>query len=135
MVRAGARGPALWGGPSAGPRIAPTGSGAKENAMFIARVRGNVVTTQKAKAMTGRKLLIIEPMQLDQAGADLKCTGRCFVAVDSVGAGEQDLVMVTQGSSARMTETTSSAPVDCVIIGIIDTINAAAKTVYNKIDH
>ena len=103
--------------------------------MFIARVRGNVVTTQKAKAMTGRKLLVIEPLQLDQAGGELKNTGRCFVAVDSVGAGEQDLVLVTQGSSARMTETTSSAPVDCVIIGIIDTVNAAAKTVYNKIDH
>ena len=100
--------------------------------MFIAKVRGNVVTTQKVKAMTGRKLLVIEPLQVDEAGTALKNTGRCLVAVDSLGAGEQDLVLVTQGSSARMTETTSTAPVDCVVIGIIDTITANNQTVYNK---
>jgi len=100
--------------------------------MFIARVRGNVVTTQKIKTMTGRKLLIIEPLQVSEDAKALKNTGRCFVAVDSIGAGTDDLVLVTQGSSARMTEATADAPVDCVVIGIIDTISAIRRTVYKK---
>ena len=99
--------------------------------MFIAKVKGNVVTTQKIEAMTGRKLLIIDPLRVDEAGGELICTGRTFVAVDAVGAGADDTVLVTQGSSARMTEITSDSPVDCVIIGIVDSIGAAGKTVYS----
>lgn len=100
--------------------------------MFIARVRGNVVTTQKVEKMSGRKLLVIEPLRVDEKGKDMTPTGRCFVAVDSIGAGTSDLVLVTQGSSARMTETTSDAPVDCVVIGIVDTISAEGADVYKK---
>ena len=100
--------------------------------MFMARVRGNVVTTQKVSKMSGRKLLIIEPLRVDEEGKDITPTGRCFVAVDSIGAGQDDLVLVTQGSSARMTETTSDAPVDCVVIGIIDTIGVLGETIYSK---
>ena len=100
--------------------------------MFIAKVKGNVVTTQKVESMSGRKLLIIEPMRLDEAGKDLIGTGRSFVAVDSVGAGSDELVLATQGSSARMTDTTSDAPVDCVIIGIVDSVGAAGQSVYSK---
>jgi len=100
--------------------------------MFIARVRGNVVTTQKVETMMGRKLLIVEPMRVDEKQKKLYPTDRNFVAVDSVGAGTQDLVLVTQGSSARMTSTTEKAPVDCVIIGIIDTVFADEGEVYRK---
>jgi ethanolamine utilization protein EutN len=100
--------------------------------MFIARVRGNVVTTQKVAKMTGRKLLIIEPLRVHEDGSDMTATGRCFVAVDSVGAGVDEVVLVTQGSSARMTEGTSDAPVDCVIIGIVDTVATGEQTVYHK---
>jgi len=100
--------------------------------MFIARVTGNVVTTQKVVKMTGRKLLVVEPMRVDEKAKTLAPTGRCFVAVDSLDAGTDDLVLVTQGSSARMTDGTGDAPVDCVVIGIIDTITAQSKTVYNK---
>lgn len=101
--------------------------------MFIARVRGNVVTTQKVTRMTGRKLLIIEPLRVGEDGSgDFLPTGRTFVAVDSIGAGTEDLVLVTQGSSARMTDGTSDAPVDCVIIGIIDTVGVSGQTVYRK---
>ena len=100
--------------------------------MFIARVRGNVVTTQKVGKMTGRKLLIIDPLRVDEKGTSFTPTGRCFVAVDSIGAGTEDIVLVTQGSSARMTETTSDAPVDCVVIGIIDTVSVMGKVMYRK---
>ena len=100
--------------------------------MFIAKVQGNVVTTQKVEEMTGRKLLIVDPLLVSKDDKDMTSTGRTFVAVDSMGAGENDLVLVTQGSSARMTEGTAKAPVDCVIIGIIDSINAMGNAVYKK---
>ncbi|MCG3179939.1 MAG: Carbon dioxide concentrating mechanism protein CcmL [Phycisphaerae bacterium] len=100
--------------------------------MFIARVRGNVVATQKVTQMTGRKLLIVEPLRVSEGADGLAPTGRSFVAVDSVGAGQDDLVLITQGSSARMTEGTNDAPVDCVVIGVIDSVGALGKTVYRK---
>jgi microcompartment protein CcmK/EutM len=49
-----------------------------------------------------------------------------------MGAGTDDLVLITQGSSARMTDTTSDVPVDCVVIGIIDTVTVPAGDVYKK---
>ena len=54
------------------------------------------------------------------------------MAVDSIDAGAGDIVLVTQGSSARMTESTSDAPIDCVVIGIIDTVSVGDATVYHK---
>ena len=100
--------------------------------MFIAKVKGNVVATHKVAKMTGRKLLMVDPIVLDESGEQLTSTGRCYVAVDSIDAGEGDVVLVTQGSSARLTEGTSDAPVDCVIIGVVDTINVGGKTRYAK---
>ena len=100
--------------------------------MFIARVNGTVVTTQKVIKMTGRKLLVIEPMRVDEKTKSLAPTGRCLVSVDTLGAGTDDLVLVTQGSSARLSEGNSDAPVDCVVIGIIDTVNAVGADIYKK---
>ena len=100
--------------------------------MFIARVTGNVVTTQKVVKMTGRKLLVIEPMRVDEKARAIAPPGRCLVAVDSLDAGPGDVVLVTQGSSARLTEGTSDAPVDCVVIGIVDSVNLPEGVVYKK---
>ena len=69
--------------------------------MFIAKVRGNVVTTQKVPKMTGKKLLIIEPLKVEESGA-MAPTGKCIVAVDSIGAGTEDIVLVTQGERALL---------------------------------
>jgi microcompartment protein CcmK/EutM len=100
--------------------------------MFVAKVVGTVVSTQKVEKMIGRKLLIVDPLRVDEKEAGMISTGRSFVAVDSVGAGESDVVLVTQGSSARMTTTTGDAPVDCVVIGIVDSIHAMGNEAYNK---
>ena len=100
--------------------------------MFLAKIRGNVVTTQKVPKMTGKKLLIVEPIQVDDKAKGFKPTGRTLIAVDFLGAGEQDLVLVTQGSSARLTENTGDAPVDCVVIGILDSATVAGQTFYSK---
>ena len=88
--------------------------------MFVAKVTGSVVSTQKVESMVGHKLLIVEPYRLEgDTRRRLVTTGRTFVAVDTVGAGEGEYVLICQGSSARLTPQTKQLPVDCVIIGIV----------------
>ncbi len=100
--------------------------------MFLARVSGFVVATQKVASMTGRKLLTVEPLRVDPQGRDrLVGTGRTFVCVDTVGAGEGEMVLIVQGSSARLTPETEKLPVDCTIIGIVDTVNVENKTIFS----
>ncbi len=101
--------------------------------MFIARVTGAMVSTQKVDAMVGHKLLMVEPYRVDpKSRGELVTTGRTFVAVDTVGAGEGEFVLITQGSSARLTPETKNLPVDTVIIGIVDTVHVDQKCVYDK---
>jgi ethanolamine utilization protein EutN len=101
--------------------------------MFVAKVTGSMVSTQKVASMVGRKLSVVEPYRLDPKGRrTLVPTGRTFVAVDTVGAGEGEYVLITQGSSARLTPETKNLPVDCVIIGILDTVHVDHACVYSK---
>jgi ethanolamine utilization protein EutN len=101
--------------------------------MFLAKVTGAVVSTQKTETMVGHKLLVVEPFRLDsEKRSSLVSTGRTFVAVDTVGAGEGEFVLITQGSSARLTPETKNLPVDAVIIGIIDTVRIDQADVFNR---
>ncbi|WP_164103170.1 EutN/CcmL family microcompartment protein [Candidatus Laterigemmans baculatus] len=103
--------------------------------MFVARVTGSVVSTQKVGTMTGHKLLIVEPYRLDAANRDqLVTTGRTFVTVDTLGAGIDDMVLVVQGSSARLTPETKDLPIDAMIIGIVDTVSIDRQKVYSRQD-
>ena len=100
--------------------------------MFLAKVTGSVVATQKINSMTGRKLLTVEPLRVDPARRDkLVSTGRTFVVVDTVGAGQGEMVLIVQGSSARMTPETEKLPVDAVIVGIVDTVNVENQTIFS----
>jgi ethanolamine utilization protein EutN len=100
--------------------------------MFVAKVTGSVVATQKVASMVGYKLLTVEPLRVDPATRDkLVSTGRTFVVVDTVGAGQGEMVLIVQGSSARMTPETEKLPVDATIIGIVDTVNVENKTVFS----
>jgi ethanolamine utilization protein EutN len=101
--------------------------------MFIARVTGSVVSTQKVDSMTGHKLLVVEPYRLDpDKRQSLVTTGRTFIAVDALGAGENDYVLITQGSSARLTPETKTLPIDAVIIGIVDKVHIDKLNVYAR---
>ena len=101
--------------------------------MFIGKVTGSVVSTQKVKTVTGKKLLLVQAMNVKgEAPGALESTGRTAVAIDTVGAGEGELVLVTQGSSARLTEMTGDVPADAVIIGIIDAIQMKDQEIYKK---
>ena len=95
--------------------------------MFLGKVIGNVVATQKDPKFQGMKLLLVQPYVNRDAG--LVVSGSSIVAVDSVGAGEGECVLFTQGSSARLTPGTKEAPVDAVIVGIVDTIEVGGREV------
>jgi microcompartment protein CcmK/EutM len=100
--------------------------------MFLGRVKGHVVATAKDPSMRGQKLLIVEPLKVDyddpgSAGSETRSgggrfgvTGRAIVALDTIGAGEGQLVLIVQGSSARMAQGMNKTPVDAVVIGIVD---------------
>jgi ethanolamine utilization protein EutN len=103
--------------------------------MFLARVTGHVVATQKDKTLNGQKLFVVEPLNVKydektSQPASLGNTNRAIVAIDVVGAGEGQLVLIVQGSSARMTEPTKNLPADAVIVGIVDSATYAGKTFY-----
>ena len=88
--------------------------------MFIAKVIGIVIATQKNEKFLGMKLLLIQPYVAKDG--KLQVSGSSVVAVDSVGAGVGECVLFTQGSSARLTPTTRDAPVDAVVVGIVDCV-------------
>ena len=101
--------------------------------MFIGKVTGNVVASQKIPTVIGNKLLMIEAYNVTtDTPPKLKATGRVAIAVDVLGAGQGEFVLVTQGSSARLTEETKSLPVDAVVVGIVDTIQVGGACLYSK---
>lgn len=101
--------------------------------MFIAKVTGSLVSTQKLETMVGYKLLLVEPYRLDaDRRQSLVTTGRTFVAVDLLGAGEGDYVLIAQGSSARLTPETKHMPIDTLIIGLIDQVHVQNYCVYQR---
>jgi microcompartment protein CcmK/EutM len=101
--------------------------------MILARVVGSVVATQKVASMTGRKLLTVEPLHIGPEGhGTLTPTQRSLVAVDSLGAGVGETVLVVQGSSARLTPETEDLPVDAAIIGIVDAVHVGNQTIYRS---
>ena len=100
--------------------------------MFLARITGSLVATQKVESMVGQKLLIVEPLRVNEKDqSNLQPTGRTFVAVDTVGSGEGEVVLCVQGSSARFTEGTKTLPIDAAIVGIIDRVQVGQNTVFS----
>ena len=90
--------------------------------MFLGKVIGTVWSTKKDEQLVGAKFLIVRELDLK-----MKEKERFVVAVDSVGAGEGEVVLVATGSSSRMTTFTKDKPVDAVIMGIVDKLDVAAK--------
>ena len=100
--------------------------------MFLAKVEGSIVSTKKDANMSGRKLLILRPQLVDDKDPSKFRPGvNTIVAVDSVGAGTGEMVMFCQGSSARLAPGLKEAPVDAVIIGIVDSVDVLGKQIYN----
>ncbi len=99
--------------------------------MFLAEVIGQVVATKKDEQMTGRKLLMPRPKLVDDKDPTrFKDGTNTIVAIDTVGAGEGELVLFCQGSSARNAQGLKSIPVDAAIVAIIDRVEILGKNVY-----
>ena len=87
--------------------------------MIVARVVGTVVATQKHRKFEGAKLLLVQPVTLDDAPR-----GVVLLAVDSVGAGVNERVLVViEGRAAAEALGRKGAPVDAAVIGIIDSVD------------
>ena len=95
--------------------------------MKFARVIGTVVATQKDAKMADRKLLLIQPVDINFQPSESP-----MVAVDSVGAGEGELVLLVSGSSARQTDLTQNRPCDLAIMAIVDIVEKMGKVIYKK---
>jgi ethanolamine utilization protein EutN len=95
--------------------------------MLIARVVGAAVSTIKDGQLTGLKLLLVR-----EATPGDELVGDPFVAVDLVGAGEGELVLVAQGSAARQTERTRDRPVDALIMAILDSLEMDGQITFRK---
>ena len=96
--------------------------------MYAAKVIGTVVCTRKDERMKGLKMQIVEPVSL----VTLEVEGKPAVAIDAVGAGHGELVLVVGGSSSRQTDKTTNKPVDATIMAILDTISIRGQEVYSK---
>ena len=92
--------------------------------MVVAKVIGEVVSTVKVDRLSGQKFLLVEVQKISSGkrGVHVESTGSTLVANDLLGAGRGEIVLVVQGSSARMTDATGKLPTDGLIIGIVDSI-------------
>ncbi|MBK6680798.1 MAG: EutN/CcmL family microcompartment protein [Ignavibacteriales bacterium] len=86
--------------------------------MIIGKVIGTVWSTKKDENLVGAKFLIVRELDLE-----LKEKSNFVIAVDSVGAGEGEVVLVATGSSARQTNFTKNKPIDAVVMAIIDKLD------------
>jgi ethanolamine utilization protein EutN len=86
------------------------------------------VSTTKDAKLQGKKLLIVQPIDM----VTLKPDGKQVVAIDTVGSGKGEVVMVVSGSSARQTEITNGTPVDAAIIGVVDIIEIQGDVTFDK---
>ncbi|MGY2850707.1 MULTISPECIES: EutN/CcmL family microcompartment protein [Bradyrhizobium] len=98
--------------------------------MEIGRVVGTVVSTIKSSGLNSYKLLVVAPVEVatDAATPEGATT---YVAIDLVGTGEDEIVLVTRGSAARIPDA-SNVPTDAAIIAVVDTVQIGSKNVYSK---
>lgn len=82
--------------------------------MIVGKVVGSVVSTRKNDRLIGDKFMIIEPIETMQFNS------KQMIAVDQIGAGVGDYVLVAMGSAARLGSRKEDAPIDAAIVGILD---------------
>lgn len=96
--------------------------------MEVGKVIGTVVSTRKDEKLEGMKFQVVKNVDLDG-----KPLTSFVIAVDSVGAGAGEIVLVAKGSSARQTILTKDKPVDAVIMAIVDELEIGGETRYIKV--
>lgn len=102
--------------------------------MKLARVRGNVVASIKARGLAAHKLLLLEPVAADLPLEASPAARGCdaFVAIDLAGAGVGEIVLVSTGSAARVDAGGERAPTDAAVIAIVDSVQFDGRTTFHK---
>ena len=95
--------------------------------MLLGKVIGTVWSTRKDENLVGSKFLIVRQLDLDYTPKD-----NTVIAIDSVGAGVGEIVLIAQGSSARQTTITHNKPVDSVVMAIVDKLDVSVKDVVKE---
>ena len=95
--------------------------------MILGKVVGTVVSSVKADGLDGARYLLVD--KSNQRG---EMKGDYLVALDLIGANHEELVMISESTSARETPLTVGKPIDAIIVGIIDVIDENDKIVYKK---
>lgn len=99
--------------------------------MYLAKVIGQVVATQKDDKLRGSRLLVLRPLQIDgEKPAKLVESRSTIVAVDNCGAGTGQIVLFASGSSARQADGMKALPVDAAVIGLVDSVEAFSQEVF-----
>jgi microcompartment protein CcmK/EutM len=102
--------------------------------MRLARVVGNVVATVKSPGLARHKLLLVrhvdpsDPSAPESSGND----SSIYAAIDRTGAGDGDVVLVAQGSAARLDEGTDTVPTDAAVVAIVDSVFMGSRTTFKK---
>jgi microcompartment protein CcmK/EutM len=95
--------------------------------VLLAKVKGTVVSSNKVDSITGTTYLLVQLCdQREKLGETF------IVALDLVGAGVGEVVIIAQGSSARQTALTFEKPIDAVVVGIVDLVEEKGKVAYRK---
>ena len=95
--------------------------------MKIGKVIGKIVSTRKEGNVGGLPILVVS--YLDETLSD---TGKTAACIDTVNAGDGDVVLLCASSSARMTLKTTNVATDNTIVGIVDSVSAGSKYIYRK---
>ena len=90
--------------------------------MYLGRVVGSVWATMKDHRLTGHRLLVVQPLT-----PELRATGRRLICADWTGAGAGEMVYWTRGKEASYAFLPEEVPVDCAIVGIVDSVNLSRK--------
>jgi ethanolamine utilization protein EutN len=96
--------------------------------MDLARVQGQVVSTVKQPGLTGFTLLLLRPV--DSSGAEIE-DAATFVAVDLVGAGTGEVVLVARGGAARVPTNSASTPTDAAAVAIVDSVSVGQQATFS----
>ena len=94
--------------------------------MIVGRITGRAVSSRKDDGLLGTKLLMVE--EIEAASGD--GSGDLLIAADFLGAGPGDVVLVSQGSAARFTAQTKDAPVDALVVGIVDSVRVDGEETF-----
>jgi microcompartment protein CcmK/EutM len=97
--------------------------------MILGKVIGTLVATRKEPTVEGLKMLVVQTCDTD---GEVKTGGAIVIAIDAVGAGVGEVVLVCAGSSARQTQMTQNRPVDHTIMAIVDEVAVDGQRRYAK---